>query len=244
MASFYMSGALTPGGAPLDCARATAAARRRSAASSAGSSPGTPRHGRDLPWRRTRVALSRAGVRDHAAADAGRPRDAEVPPVPPALSDHASAGRGAGRRRAAALVPARLQRPPAAPARDRAARRSRATAAACPTTPSALRALPGIGRYTAGAILSFAYGRDMAVLDTNVRRVLGRVFLGPRRRRARARRQRRSGTSRRRSCRPAAATTSTRRSWTSAPPGARRAGRAAPPAPCARSARPTRGAAR
>jgi len=44
-----------------------------------------------------------------------------------------------------------------------------------------LRRLPGVGRYTAGAILSFAYGRDAAVLDTNVRRVLGRVFLGPRR---------------------------------------------------------------
>ena len=44
-----------------------------------------------------------------------------------------------------------------------------------------LRALPGIGRYTAGAVLSFAYGRDVAVLDTNVRRVLTRVFLGPRR---------------------------------------------------------------
>jgi len=50
-----------------------------------------------------------------------------------------------------------------------------------PDTPEALRALPGIGRYTAGAVLSFAYGRDTAVLDTNVRRVLTRVFLGPRR---------------------------------------------------------------
>jgi A/G-specific adenine glycosylase len=44
-----------------------------------------------------------------------------------------------------------------------------------------LRRLPGVGRYTAGAILSFAYGRDEPILDTNVRRVLGRVFLGPRR---------------------------------------------------------------
>jgi A/G-specific adenine glycosylase len=44
-----------------------------------------------------------------------------------------------------------------------------------------LRSLRGIGRYTAGAILAFAYGQDTAVLDTNVRRVLGRVFLGPRR---------------------------------------------------------------
>jgi A/G-specific adenine glycosylase len=39
----------------------------------------------------------------------------------------------------------------------------------------------GIGRYTAGAMLSFAFRRDAAVVDTNVRRVLGRVFLGPRR---------------------------------------------------------------
>jgi A/G-specific adenine glycosylase len=50
-----------------------------------------------------------------------------------------------------------------------------------PDTADALRALPGVGRYTAGAVLSFAYGRDTAVLDTNVRRVLTRVFLGPRR---------------------------------------------------------------
>src|SRR2546422_11481633 len=50
-----------------------------------------------------------------------------------------------------------------------------------PDREDALRQLPGVGRYTAGAILSFAYGQDTAVLDTNVRRVLGRVFLGPRR---------------------------------------------------------------
>src|SRR2546425_7166398 len=35
--------------------------------------------------------------------------------------------------------------------------------------------------YTAGAILAFAHGRNAAVLDTNVRRVFTRVFLGPRR---------------------------------------------------------------
>ena len=43
-----------------------------------------------------------------------------------------------------------------------------------------LRRLPGVGRYTAGAVLAFAYGQDVPVLDTNVRRVLGRVFLGVR----------------------------------------------------------------
>jgi len=50
-----------------------------------------------------------------------------------------------------------------------------------PDTAEGLRGLPGIGRYTAGAVLSFAYGQDAAILDTNVRRVLSRVFIGPRR---------------------------------------------------------------
>ncbi|HEX2951370.1 MAG TPA: A/G-specific adenine glycosylase [Armatimonadota bacterium] len=39
-----------------------------------------------------------------------------------------------------------------------------------------LRALPGIGRYTAGAVASFAFRLDEPILDTNVRRVLFRVF--------------------------------------------------------------------
>lgn len=41
-----------------------------------------------------------------------------------------------------------------------------------------LRALPGVGEYTAGAVTSFAFGRRAVVLDTNVRRVLARVFRG------------------------------------------------------------------
>ncbi len=40
--------------------------------------------------------------------------------------------------------------------------------------------LKGIGPYTAGAVLSFAYGKRTAILDTNVRRVLQRVFFGMR----------------------------------------------------------------
>jgi len=40
-----------------------------------------------------------------------------------------------------------------------------------------VRALPGVGRYTAGAVLSFAYGEPAPVLDTNVRRVLTRIFV-------------------------------------------------------------------
>ena len=42
----------------------------------------------------------------------------------------------------------------------------------------ALRSLPGVGSYTAAAVASFAYGRRAVVLDTNVRRVLGRLAVG------------------------------------------------------------------
>jgi A/G-specific adenine glycosylase len=45
-----------------------------------------------------------------------------------------------------------------------------------PSEKKALLALPGIGRYTAGAILSLAFGQRAPVLDGNVRRVLGRVY--------------------------------------------------------------------
>jgi A/G-specific adenine glycosylase len=45
-----------------------------------------------------------------------------------------------------------------------------------PRTAEALRKLPGIGRYTAGAIASIAFGLDEPVLDGNVTRVLCRLF--------------------------------------------------------------------
>jgi len=41
-----------------------------------------------------------------------------------------------------------------------------------------LRALPGIGEYTAAAVRAFAFGRRSVVLDTNVRRVLARLVDG------------------------------------------------------------------
>jgi A/G-specific adenine glycosylase len=41
-----------------------------------------------------------------------------------------------------------------------------------------LLSFKGIGRYTAGAIRSFAFNEDAPILDTNVIRVLHRVFLG------------------------------------------------------------------
>jgi len=39
--------------------------------------------------------------------------------------------------------------------------------------------LPGIGPYTAGAIACFAFEQDVAFIDTNIRRVVQRLFVGP-----------------------------------------------------------------
>ena len=45
-----------------------------------------------------------------------------------------------------------------------------------PSDPAALERLPGVGRYTAGAVACFAYERVAATVDTNVARVIRRVF--------------------------------------------------------------------
>jgi A/G-specific adenine glycosylase len=68
----------------------------------------------------------------------------------------------------------------------RRALRLHAAAVACverhagevPRTPGELRALPGIGSYTAAAVAAFAYGVRVPVIDTNVRRVVARWSLG------------------------------------------------------------------
>ena len=56
-----------------------------------------------------------------------------------------------------------------------------------PQTLDELLQLPGVGRYTAGALMSFAYRRDAPILDTNVARVLRRYFGIPTPARARTR---------------------------------------------------------
>jgi A/G-specific adenine glycosylase len=45
-----------------------------------------------------------------------------------------------------------------------------------PTDVAGLLSLKGVGRYTAGAVACFAYEQPVAMVDTNVRRVLSRVF--------------------------------------------------------------------
>ncbi|RNL82005.1 A/G-specific adenine glycosylase [Halostreptopolyspora alba] len=47
-----------------------------------------------------------------------------------------------------------------------------------PSSYQDLRALPGVGAYTAAAVASFAFGGRHAILDTNVRRVLARAHTG------------------------------------------------------------------
>ena len=49
---------------------------------------------------------------------------------------------------------------------------------ALPAEAEDLLAFKGIGRYTAGAIRSFAFHQDAAILDTNVMRILHRIFIG------------------------------------------------------------------
>ena len=47
---------------------------------------------------------------------------------------------------------------------------------AFPSTEAELRALPGIGEYSAAAIAAIAFGRNAAVVDTNVARVVARLY--------------------------------------------------------------------
>lgn len=57
-------------------------------------------------------------------------------------------------------------------------RAARAVRGRLPRDVAALDALPGIGKYTAGAVACFGGGAAVAFADTNIRRVLGRVLLG------------------------------------------------------------------
>ena len=45
-----------------------------------------------------------------------------------------------------------------------------------PKTKESLLSLPGVGPYTANAVLCFAFGHDVSMLDVNIMRVLCRVF--------------------------------------------------------------------
>ena len=136
------------------------------------------REGRDLPWRRThdpyailvsemmlqQTQVDRVLPKYHAFLGS-YPTFAALAAAPTA--DVIRAWQGLGYN----LRAVRLQR-----IATQAVERYGGT---LPDTAEGLQALDGIGPYTAGAVACFAFGRAEPVLDTNVRRVLGRISLGP-----------------------------------------------------------------
>lgn len=134
-------------------------------------------HGRDLPWRRTadpyHILVSEMMLQQ-TQVDRVTPKYAEWLDKYPSLDTLAAADldevkatwKGLGYN----IRPVRLH--------SIACETVATYGGALPRDPEALQAFKGIGRYTAGAIASFAYRQDAPVLDTNVRRVLFRVFVG------------------------------------------------------------------
>jgi len=133
-------------------------------------------HGRDLPWRRSptpyRILLSEL-LCQQTRIQTALPYYERFLARWPTLDDLAGASEddvlemwaGLGYyRRARAL---------------HAAARAASALGGLPATVEGLRALPGIGPYTAGAIASIAFGEPAAAVDGNVERVLGRVDRGP-----------------------------------------------------------------
>lgn len=136
-------------------------------------------HGRDLPWRRTRdpyrILVSEIMLQQTQVSRV-LPKYREWLRRYPSL-------------RALARAPAREVREAwyplgynVRPERLRAIARTVLTryGGRLPDSKKELLALKGIGPYTAGAVLTFAYGKAEPILDTNVRRVLRRVFYGSR----------------------------------------------------------------
>ena len=141
------------------------------------------RHGRDLPWRKTRDAYSilvSEIMLQQTQVERVIPKYREFLKRYPTLEALARAPVKEVRRTWYPLGynirPVHLH----GIARETVARYN----GRLPSDEKALRQFKGIGRYTAGALLSFAFKKDAPILDTNVRRVLGRVFLGPRRMKA------------------------------------------------------------
>ncbi|MFO0636462.1 MAG: A/G-specific adenine glycosylase [Nannocystaceae bacterium] len=131
-------------------------------------------HHRDLPWRRTRdpyaIWVSEVMLQQTRVETVMRYYDPFVTRFPTAsalarapLDDVLGAWSGLGYYRRARL----LHQGAGAVARDHDGR--------MPDDVEALRTIPGIGRYTAGAIASIAFDRPEALVDGNVARVLSRV---------------------------------------------------------------------
>jgi A/G-specific adenine glycosylase len=134
-------------------------------------------YGRDLPWRRTddpyHILVSEMMLQQ-TQVDRVLPKYHEWLTKYPSLEDLAAAPEedvtATWRPLGYNIRPKRLH----AIARESVAR----FGARLPSDEATLRSFKGIGAYTAGAIRSFAFGQRAAILDTNVARVLFRVFIG------------------------------------------------------------------
>jgi len=135
------------------------------------------RYGRDLPWRQTtdpyHILVSEVMLQQ-TQVDRELPKYAEwleKYPTLEALADAAEADVSATWRPLGYNIrPKRLH----AIARESMARYG----GQLPSDEATLLSFKGIGEYTAGAVLSFAFGQRAAILDTNVARVLFRMFVG------------------------------------------------------------------
>jgi A/G-specific adenine glycosylase len=134
-------------------------------------------HGRDLPWRRTddpsHILVSEVMLQQ-TQVDRVLPKYQEWLDKYPSLTALASAAEGdvtqTWRPLGYNVRPRRLH----AIARESVARYG----GALPSDEATLLSFKGIGAYTAGAIRSFAFRERAAIVDTNVARVLFRVFIG------------------------------------------------------------------
>ena len=133
------------------------------------------RHGRDLPWRRTRnpyhVIVSEFMLQQTQVARVEAyyhrfleryPSIESLAAAPAAMVRESWDGLGYYRR------VANLHRLAQDVVRDRGG--------VIPADLTELRRLPGVGRYTAGAVACFAFERSTAAVDTNVARVIRRAF--------------------------------------------------------------------
>jgi A/G-specific adenine glycosylase len=135
------------------------------------------RHGRDLPWRRTddpyHILVSEIMLQQ-TQVDRVLPKYDEWLRKYPSLDALAAAPEAdvtaAWYPLGYNIRPRRLH----AIAREAVARYD----GRLPSDEATLLSFKGIGAYTAGAIRSFAFGQRAAILDTNVARVLFRVFVG------------------------------------------------------------------
>ena len=131
-------------------------------------------NGRDLPWRRTRdpyrVLISELMLQQTQVARVLERYDGFLREFPTLDS--------VARSRPARVMEAWSGLGYYARARNlhALARTVTAGAGTLPADPAELERLPGIGAYTAGAVASFAYERRAPLVDTNVARVLRRVF--------------------------------------------------------------------